>query len=51
MRDNGLTTFTVTPDKKRYSLVEQAFLNHAKTINKSIADLDLEIWKTYSGNV
>ena len=51
MRDNGLTTFTVTPDKKRYSSVEQAFLNHAKTINKSIADLDLEIWKTYSGNV
>lgn len=50
MRDNGLTSFTITPDKKRYASVEQQFLNHAKAINKTLADLDLEIWKTYSGN-
>ena len=51
MRDNGLTTLTITPDKKKYGPVEEAFLNHAKSINKTIADLDLEIWKKYSGNV
>lgn len=51
MRDNGLTTLTITPDKKKYDSIEQIFLNHAKTINKTVADLDLEIWKKYSGNV
>lgn len=51
MRDNGLTSLTVTPDKKKYLQVEEVFLNHARSINKTIADLDLEIWKKYSGNV
>lgn len=49
MRDQGLTSFTSTPSKKDYLSVEQIFLNHAKTINKTIADLDLEIWTKYSG--
>lgn len=50
MRDNGLTSLSVTPSKKEYALVEQTFLNHASSINKSIADLDLEIWTKYSKN-
>lgn len=49
MRDQGLTAFKSTPSKKDYAKVEQIFLNHAKTINKTIADLDLEIWTKYSG--
>lgn len=51
MRDNQLTTLTTTPSGKQYLLTEQAFLTHAQTINKSLADLDLDIWKKYSGNV
>lgn len=50
MRDNSLTTLTITPDKKKYDAVEQIFLKHAASINKTVADLDLEIWKKYSKN-
>ena len=50
MRDNGLTTLKVTPSGKQYVATEQLFLNHAKSVNKTLADLDLEIWVKYSGN-
>ncbi len=50
MRDNGLTTLKTTPSGKVYAQTEQLFLNHAKTINKTLADLDLEIWTKYSKN-
>lgn len=50
MRDNGLTSLKVTPGGNVYRQTEQLFLNHAKAINKTLADLDLEIWTTYSGN-
>lgn len=50
MRDNGLTALKVTPSGKVYAQTEQLFLNHAKSINKTLADLDLEIWTKYSKN-
>lgn len=50
MRDNGLTTLKTTPSGAVYKQTEQTFLNHAKAINKTLADLDLEIWTKYSGN-
>lgn len=50
MRDNGLTTLKVTPSGNTYKQTEQTFLNHANSINKTLADLDLEIWVKYSGS-
>ena len=50
MRDNCLTTLKVTPSGNVYKQTEQTFLNHANSINKTLADLDLEIWVKYSGS-
>jgi thermostable 8-oxoguanine DNA glycosylase len=51
MRDQGLTTQKGTPPKgPKYSELEKVFIGLAKAANMSIADFDLHIWRTYSGN-
>jgi len=51
MRDQGLTTQKGTPPKgPKYAELEKVFIGLAKAANMSIADYDLHIWRTYSGN-
>jgi thermostable 8-oxoguanine DNA glycosylase len=51
LRDKGLTTQVGTPPSgTKYDLLEKAFIGLAKASNMSIADYDLHIWRTYSGN-
>lgn len=51
MRDNGLTTQVGTPPAgPKYAAIETIFIAEAKKANMSIADFDLHIWRTYSGN-
>lgn len=51
MRDQGLTTQKGTPPKgPKYAALEKVFIGLAKQANMSIADYDLHIWRTYSGN-
>lgn len=51
MRDLGLTTQKGTPPTgKKYDALEQEFIKLAKASGMSIADYDLHIWRTYSGN-
>jgi thermostable 8-oxoguanine DNA glycosylase len=38
-----------TPSKKDYERIEYYFLNEANKEGKTAADLDLQIWKNYSG--
>ncbi len=52
LRDQGITDAPKsTPGKVLYSRLEQQFIALAESQNKTIADLDLEIWRLYSGNV
>jgi thermostable 8-oxoguanine DNA glycosylase len=49
MNENGYVVPKVTPsDKKKYRKIEEDFLYEAKILRKNPADLDLEIWKSYS---
>jgi len=51
MRDQGLTEQKGTPPKgPKYAALEKVFIDLAKKANMSIADYDLHIWRTYSGN-
>lgn len=51
MRDQGLTTQKGTPPPgPKYEALEKTFIGLAKAANMSIADYDLHIWRTYSGN-
>lgn len=50
LRDKGYKTPKSTPSNKRYLELEQCFLTECKKLNRNPADLDLEIWKEYSGN-
>lgn len=51
LRDKGLSTQVGTPPSgAKYDLLESAFIGLAKAANMSIADYDLHIWRTYSGN-
>lgn len=49
MSDCGISTPKNSPSGTKYKNLEQIFLQLAKMSNKSIADLDLLIWKVYSG--
>jgi hypothetical protein len=49
MSDCGILTSKNTPTGKKYKDLEQQFLRLAKMSKKSVADLDLLIWKVYSG--
>lgn len=51
MRDQGLTTQVGTPPSgPKYAALEQIFIGLAEAAKMSIADYDLHIWRTYSGN-
>jgi len=51
MRNLSLTTQDGTPPKgPKYEVLEQEFIKLAKQANMSIADYDLHIWRTGSGN-
>jgi len=51
MRDLGLTEQVGTPPKgPKYAALEQMFIDLAEKNNMSIADYDLHIWRTGSGN-
>lgn len=51
LRDKGLTEQKGTPPKgAKYDALEKVFIAEAKLANMSIADYDLHIWRTYSGN-
>lgn len=51
MRDLGLTTQKGTPPKgPKYDALEKVFIKLALASGMSIADYDLHIWRTYSGN-
>lgn len=49
MSDCGISTPKNTPTGKKYKDLEQQFLRLVKMSKKSVADLDLMIWKVYSG--
>lgn len=49
MNEIGYIVPKVTPsDKKKYRKIEEDFLYEAKILRKNPAELDLEIWKSYS---
>ncbi len=48
LRDQGVDAPKTTPSGKKYLDLEQKFLMIAENTGKSVADLDLEIWKFYS---
>lgn len=49
LRDNhNIKVPKSTPGKLEYSRLEKKFLEIAKKQNKSLADLDLEIWNSYA---
>lgn len=51
MRSLGLTTQEGTPPKgPKYAALEKLFIDLAEKNNMSIADYDLHIWRTGSGN-
>lgn len=51
MRDQGLTEQKGTPPKgPKYEALEKVFIGLAAKAKMSIADFDLHIWRTYSGN-
>lgn len=51
MRNLSLTTQDGTPPKgPKYEVLEQEFIKLAQQANMSIADYDLHIWRTGSGN-
>jgi thermostable 8-oxoguanine DNA glycosylase len=51
LRANGIEAPKTTPPAgKTYARLEQEFLKLADASGMSIADYDLQVWKTYSGN-
>jgi len=48
MSDCGISTPKNSPSGKKYKNLEQIFLKIAEMSKKSVADLDLLIWKVYS---
>lgn len=51
LRDNGLTTQVGTPPAgPKYAAIEKIFIAEATKAKMTIADFDLHIWRTYSGN-
>lgn len=50
LKERGYKVPKSTPDRKRYSKIEQYYLDECKKLNRNPTDLDLELWKKYSGN-
>ena len=51
LHSKGHDVPTSTPTSKRlYLEIEQLFLKYAKKSKKSVAEFDLDIWRSYAGN-
>jgi len=48
MKSLGHNVPKSTPSKKKYGIIEKIFLCIAEARDMSVADLDLEIWKSYA---
>lgn len=48
MRDNGVDVPKSTPTGRKYLELERIFLDMADASGKTLAEFDLEIWKSYS---
>ena len=48
MRERGFDVPKSTPTKKKYLEIEKQFLEIVRESGKSVAELDLEIWRHYS---
>ena len=48
MAEKGYKVPKSTPSKKKYGQIEKDFLTECEKAGKDVADMDLEIWKTYS---
>lgn len=51
MRDNGVDVPKSTPSGKKYLELERIFLDMAAASGKTIAEFDLDIWRSYSSGV
>lgn len=50
LSDSGYDVPKQTPPKKTYLKIEKIFLELVKQSNKTVAEYDLDLWRTYSGN-
>ena len=48
MSEKGYKVPKSTPSKKLYAMIENDFLTECDKAGKNVADMDLEIWKSYS---
>jgi hypothetical protein len=48
LSEKGYKVPKATPSKKKYGKIEEYFLAECDKAGKNVADMDLEIWKTYS---
>jgi hypothetical protein len=48
MGSRGHKVPKTTPSKKKYKQIESVFLDECHKAGKNVADMDLEIWKSYS---
>jgi thermostable 8-oxoguanine DNA glycosylase len=48
LREQGYNVPKATPPKARYTIIEKDFLTECDKAGKTPAELDLEIWKSYS---
>jgi len=48
LKSMGCAVPKTTPSKFKYKVIEQWFLQMADSMNMSVADYDLHIWKTYA---
>ena len=48
MGSKGYKVPKTTPSKKKYKQIESDFLHECHKVGKKVADMDLEIWKSYA---
>lgn len=48
LSEKGYKVPKSTPSKKKYRAIEEIFLAECEKAGKNVADMDLEIWKSYS---
>jgi len=48
MSEKGYKVPKTTPSKKKYGQIEKDFLTECEKAGKDVAEMDLEIWKSYS---
>lgn len=48
LRSKGHDVPKSTPTKRKYLELEQLILDYAKAANKTVAEFDLDVWRTYS---